>query len=86
MILLQAFYCSITQNSFNLYQSESFSKYSFAKDISSLLFKYKKSNIFQKNPFVFEYSSLIEKFLSGIEIESISFELRDFLSKCLEVK
>lgn len=54
-------------------------------DITSLFFKYSETSIFQRIPFIFEYESEIEKFLTGIECENLSFEMRDFLSKCLEV-
>lgn len=85
MILIKAISNSINNNSLDRFFVESFSKFHYAKEITKLSFKYKDINIFQKYPFVFEYDSLIEKFLTGIEINSISSEFRDFLSKCLEV-
>lgn len=85
MILIKALLNPIPNNSLNLYFSENFSKKNYAQELVKLAFKYKSLSVFQKNPFVFEYESLIEKFLTGIEISSASFECRDFLSKCLEV-
>lgn len=54
-------------------------------DITLLFFKYSETSIFQRTPFLFEYETEMERFLTGIECENISFEMRDFLSKCLEV-
>ena len=85
MILLKALSNCIVKNSLDNYFLERFSKFNYAKEITKLLFKYKNNSIFQKYPFIFEYDSLIEKFLTGVEIDFISIEFRDFLSKCLEV-
>lgn len=86
MMLLKALTNAIGKNSLDLYFLERFPTKSLAKEMTKLMFKYKDSSIFQKYPFIFEYDSLIEKFLTGIELDFISFEFRDFLSKCLEVK
>ena len=84
-MFLKALSNSKAKNSLDDYFSERFSKLTFAKEMTKLSFKYKSSTIFQKYPYVFEYDSLIEKFLTGKEIDFISLEFRDFLSKCLEV-
>ena len=85
MILLKALSNCKAKNSLDEYFSERFSKFGFAKDMTKLSFKYKNNQIFQKYPYIFEYDSPIEKFLTGREIDSISLEFRDFLSKCLDV-
>ena len=56
------------------------------KEYINLSLKYKDSSIFQKFPYEIDMDSALETFLTGSSVEGISYEFRDFLSKCLEVK
>jgi len=57
----------------------------YIKDLMKIAFKYKDQPIFSKFPYLASFESDLERWLFGLDIKTENPQLRDFLSKCLEV-
>lgn len=57
----------------------------FITDYLKLVPKYLNFSVFSKFPFLTNFDSELERWLFGLDINEVSVQFRDFLSKCLEV-